>query len=145
LNNRIYKSTTWQHGFTIVELLIVIVVIGILAAIALVSYNGIQERARDAQYASEVNSVAKALTLYTSDGGEFPDAPASVEVYLSNYPLVDIPNEVLAKFHGEPMSIPGYVEYGYETCGMPPITGAKLSYIKDSDGQVVTVKVGSGC
>lgn len=35
-----------QGGFTIVELLIVIVVIGILAAITIVAYNGIQERAR---------------------------------------------------------------------------------------------------
>lgn len=35
-----------QTGFTIVELLIVIVVIGILAAITIVAYNGIQERAR---------------------------------------------------------------------------------------------------
>ena len=34
-----------QKGFTIVELLIVIVVIGILAAITVVAYNGIQERA----------------------------------------------------------------------------------------------------
>ena len=35
-----------QHGFTIVELLIVIVVIGILAAIVTVAYAGVQERAR---------------------------------------------------------------------------------------------------
>ena len=35
-----------KSGFTIVELLIVIVVIGILAAITIVAYNGIQSRAR---------------------------------------------------------------------------------------------------
>ncbi|MDB5165339.1 MAG: Fimbrial protein, partial [Candidatus Saccharibacteria bacterium] len=44
-----------QRGFTIVELLIVIVVIGILAAITIVAYNGIQNRAR-------VSSVNSALT-----------------------------------------------------------------------------------
>ena len=38
-----------QTGFTIVELLIVIVVIGILAAITIVAFNGVQQRARDAQ------------------------------------------------------------------------------------------------
>lgn len=36
-----------NSGFTIVELLIVIVVIGILAAITIVAYNGVQQRARD--------------------------------------------------------------------------------------------------
>ena len=35
-----------QKGFTIVELLIVIVIIGILAAITIVAYNGIQQRAQ---------------------------------------------------------------------------------------------------
>lgn len=43
---RVMKRRGRESGFTIVELLIVIVVIGILAAITIVAYNGIQERAR---------------------------------------------------------------------------------------------------
>ena len=43
---RTIQYTPVQHGFTIVELLIVIVIIGILAAITIVAYNGIQDRAR---------------------------------------------------------------------------------------------------
>ncbi len=50
-----------QTGFTIVELLIVIVVIGILAAITIVAFNGIQERARVQQANSELNALAKAI------------------------------------------------------------------------------------
>lgn len=49
-------------GFTIVELLIVIVVIGILAAITIVAYNGIQDRARSGKAKADINQLAKAMT-----------------------------------------------------------------------------------
>ena len=54
-----------QHGFTIVELLIVIVVIGILAAITIVAYNGIQNRATNQQTIASVRAYYSALTAYT--------------------------------------------------------------------------------
>lgn len=66
------RTLTTRRGFTIVELLIVIVVIGILAAITIVAYNGIQARARDAQRLSDIQSVAKALQLYYADNGSYP-------------------------------------------------------------------------
>ena len=65
-----------QYGFTIVELLIVIVVIGILAAITIVAYNGIQQRGRDSQRLSDVKTIAKALELYYADEGRFPRVQA---------------------------------------------------------------------
>lgn len=46
-------------GFTIVELLIVIVVIAILAAISVVAYNGIQTRARDAARDTALSTLKK--------------------------------------------------------------------------------------
>lgn len=61
-----------QSGFTIVELLIVIVVIGILAAITIVAYNGIQQRGRDAQRRSDVASLQKALELFRAEKGGYP-------------------------------------------------------------------------
>lgn len=59
-------------GFTIVELLIVIVVIAILAAISVVAYTGIQGRARDSGRIAMVNNIAKALEIYKLDNGEYP-------------------------------------------------------------------------
>ena len=49
-----------QTGFTIVELLIVMVIIGILAAITVVAYNGVQDRARTAKMKSDVALLTKA-------------------------------------------------------------------------------------
>jgi prepilin-type N-terminal cleavage/methylation domain-containing protein len=59
-------------GFTIVELLIVIVVIGILAAITIVAYNSVQQRAKVATVNSDLSSVAKLLALHEVDNGSFP-------------------------------------------------------------------------
>lgn len=50
-----------MKGFTIVELLIVIVVIAILAAISVVAYNGIQERSRQAKIESDLTLINKAV------------------------------------------------------------------------------------
>ncbi len=66
-----------RSGFTIVELLIVIVVIGILAAITITAYNGVQSKARNAQIASAVIAYRKALTTYAIDKGTYP-SPADI-------------------------------------------------------------------
>jgi prepilin-type N-terminal cleavage/methylation domain-containing protein len=56
-------------GFTIVELLIVIVVIGILAAIVIVAYNGIQNSANATAIADSFKKFDKAMTLYVTKEG----------------------------------------------------------------------------
>jgi prepilin-type N-terminal cleavage/methylation domain-containing protein len=61
-----------QTGFTIVELLIVIVVIGILAAITIVAYNGIQDRARDVRTQSDIKNVYMIVEKYAVDNGSYP-------------------------------------------------------------------------
>ncbi len=61
-----------RAGFTIVELLIVIVVIGILATITIVAYTGIQNQAYDASVQSDLDSIAKNIANYELEHGSFP-------------------------------------------------------------------------
>ena len=63
-----------QIGFTIVELLSVIVVIGILAAITIVAFNGIQGRANDASVRSDLTNIAKKFEIFyiNSESGQYP-------------------------------------------------------------------------
>ncbi len=61
-----------NYGFTIVELLIVVVVIGILAAIVTVAYTGIQTRAKLAAVYSDMASVNKQILAYEAVNGQFP-------------------------------------------------------------------------
>lgn len=62
------------RGFTIVELLIVIVVIGVLAAITVVAFNGIQNRAIAATLQSDLTNASRELKLYQADYGAFPSS-----------------------------------------------------------------------
>ncbi len=74
----VYRDTEWskhkkRRGFTIIELLIVVVVIAILAAITVVSYNGITGQAKEAALKSDLRNAATQLNAHRiSDGGDFP-------------------------------------------------------------------------
>jgi prepilin-type N-terminal cleavage/methylation domain-containing protein len=59
-----YSRLGSRSGFTIVELLIVVVVIAILAAITIVAYNGIQNRAKISAVTSSIESAVKAIEIY---------------------------------------------------------------------------------
>lgn len=63
------KSTS---GFTIVELLIVIVIIAVLAAITLIAYNAIKTRANTSAVVSDLKAAVKKLEIYKIDNGTYP-------------------------------------------------------------------------
>jgi len=67
-----FRASPALRGFTVVELLIVIVVIAILAAIMLVAYNGIQERAENTKTNQAVAQYSKALIAYKSLNSTYP-------------------------------------------------------------------------
>ena len=71
-SNIILNKTKQLKAFTIVELLIVIVVIGILAAITIVSFGGITSQANVAAVKSDLNSNSRKLQLYYTQYGSYP-------------------------------------------------------------------------
>lgn len=75
-----------SQGFTIVELLIVIVVIAILAAITIAAYNGITTQANNSKTAAVVQAYKKALIQYATEKGSYPASGAAClgEGYPSN-------------------------------------------------------------
>ena len=56
--------TSQSRGFTIVEIIVIVVTLGILAAIGVVAYNGIQERAKLQVARSEMQAFGKSATLF---------------------------------------------------------------------------------
>lgn len=58
-----------EAGFTIVELLVVIVVIGVLAAITVVAFNGVQDRAHQSKINADIATIVKAVHLARTNAG----------------------------------------------------------------------------
>jgi len=72
------KATNYIKGFTIIELLIVIVVIAVLAAISIVAYSGIQQRANNAAIIDAASKSYRLIQLYVAESGSYPISSGSV-------------------------------------------------------------------
>jgi type IV pilus assembly protein PilA len=70
------------HGFTIVELLIVIVVIAILAAISIAAYTNIQQRAKNTAIINAASQSLKMIQAYIAEYGTYPYSVSSGTAWL---------------------------------------------------------------
>lgn len=61
-----------QSGFTIVELLIVIVIIGILAGLVISTFVGVQQKARNSERQTDINTIAGQLEAYYAKNSGYP-------------------------------------------------------------------------
>lgn len=71
---KVLMLTSRRHGFTIVELAIVIAVIGILAALGTVGYKGVTTRAANTQSSKDASNVSDKLELYFVKNKKFPSS-----------------------------------------------------------------------
>ncbi len=69
-----HKRTQNQKGFTLIELMIVVAIIGILTAIAFPLYANIQARARLAKAQADARTLASAVVVYSAHTGTLPAA-----------------------------------------------------------------------
>lgn len=132
LNNKIKQS-----GFTIVELLIVIVVIGILAAITIVAYNGIQNRAKTTTGQEAASTVATKAQAYNTIESQYPAAVSNfADVTESDLEGLAVSTTAIA---GAPAGSDPMV--GYVAC--TDNTGANITWWNFTDGSVETRTVGT--
>ena len=95
--NKLRKLLKQQEGFTLVELMIVVVILGILAGIGVQQYGRIQNQARDNVNKANLRLIANAIRMYQTIEGEDPDVPDSDGTdfdwgQLNGYGLEDVPD-----------------------------------------------------
>ena len=73
LNSRDDDRTLGAKGFTLVELLVVIVILGILAAVVVFAVNGITGRADTNACETEIRTVRTAVEAFNADTGAYPN------------------------------------------------------------------------
>jgi len=121
-----WAALSLRRGFTLVEMLIVIVIIGILVAALVPRFAGSQSQARDTARQSNLSQISTALALYANDYGTFPNSVGwcvSAWSELSMY-LTTIPRDPQANRVTPPCSQPGAYAYlplkrwGIENSGM---------------------------
>ncbi|MBI2104562.1 MAG: type II secretion system major pseudopilin GspG [Candidatus Omnitrophica bacterium] len=88
---------TQKRGFTLVELMLVVVIIGVLAAMVVPRLAGRTEQAKIARAKSDIASIGVALDLYELDAGQYPD---SLEALTAREAPSHLSDEARAKWNG---------------------------------------------
>lgn len=139
-----------QKGFTLVELLVVVAIIGVLSALVMANLVGIRQRARDAQRKSDVRQIQSALELYRADLGSYPNTTgytACSTIALTNNGWVSDTTNLTVYLKSVPCDPSGSGAYNngvyyYTSSGSTYTLGACIENASDTDKNVTSTNPG---
>ena len=128
-----------ESGFTLVELLVVMLILGLLAAIAIPSFFNQRDKAKDADAKEAVRTAQTAMETYETDNGGFYADATTADLETIEATLTDAPN---------PVVITGLTPTGYTVTVASKNTPNTFSITRAGDGTVTfdcTVDASDGC
>lgn len=114
-----------QGGFTLIEMLIVIVIVGILSTLTLVALGPVQRQGRDARRLSDVRQVQTLVELYYSKKGEYPSGSGGSGSWDDLKTALTGASLGATKIPNDPSSGRSY-EYGASSDGTDYVIGVRL-------------------
>jgi general secretion pathway protein G len=115
--NFFWRMMRNRKGFTLIELMVVVVIIGVLATIGVQTFSGTTEKAKKAKAQADIRTIMSALELYKVDIGEYPESGTGkpgLNALTTSTGDSKWKGPYLSKLPKDPYSTDGSADYKYD-------------------------------